>query len=138
MSWISEALLPVRNLPNDVFLRSACSLGPLGLKYATIKLFVLKHTPFKPFVLKQTPFTQLVLKHTPFTQLVLKHTHTHTHHLYKLFWNIHIQRGRGLEVDFPFLLFLKDENGNYQEHFSEWKFFAPSQSYHIFKSQKYI
>ena len=39
---------------------------------------------------------------------------------------------------FTFLLFLIEENASYQELFSELKNIVPSQSYRIFKSQKYI
>ena len=44
----------------------------------------------------------------------------------------------GLRSIFTFLLFLIEENGSYREFFSEWKNIVPSQSYWIFKSQKYI
>ena len=47
-------------------------------------------------------------------------------------------RGQGVRVRFSLFLFLMEENASYQKLFSGWKKIAPSQSYHILKSQKFI
>ena len=57
-------------------------------------------------------------------------------------WIIHkvfgIRGQGGPRSIFTFWLFLIEEHASYQELFSEWKNLVPSQSYRIFKCQKYI
>ena len=58
---------------------------------------------------------------------------------YYIFYKDQPLRGQGgSEVDFHFLIVSDRGACSYQELFSEWKNLVPSQSYRIFKSQKYI